>query len=208
MFFTNLSGVVLASHSTPAWWMVMYFGVCLRDSGIGWGVEPHSLADTIGGFRTPGVTSGFFASWLAHAKFDRPSISTAARTDITLIGRPPLLDHALGEAEPLVAALRVVRVRRVEARDLHLPRRFDELVVTQVDGRVRDGTAAAHEEQDVAALHRIAVPAGRDELADDRLLLGVARQVNALPRERRLHEAGAIHAFARAPAPDVRQAEL
>src|SRR5687767_4278979 len=105
------------------------------------------------------------------------------------------LDDALRETEAFGAALRVVRVRRGEACDLHLARRFDELIVAEVDRGVRYGAAAAHEEQDVASLQGVAMPARGDELADDRLLLGVARQVDALRRERRLHEARAVDAL-------------
>src|SRR5688500_1165574 len=112
MFFTNLSGVVFASHSTPAWWIVMYLAVCLRSSGMGCGDEPHSLADTLGGFDTPGVTSGFFASWFAHATLNK----TSSSANVRCIMLTPLLDDALREAESLRPALRIIRVRRVEAR--------------------------------------------------------------------------------------------
>src|SRR4051794_10933449 len=56
MFRTNAAGATLAAQSTPAWWIVTYFGVCLRASGIGCGFEPHSAAETIAGRGTAGAS--------------------------------------------------------------------------------------------------------------------------------------------------------
>src|SRR4051812_6200815 len=108
-----------------------------------------------------------------------------------------LLEHALGEAERFVPLLRVVLCRRIEAvdRDDGVGR-FEELVVPQVYGGVVDRSAAAEEVERVAAAEAGAVPAGGDEFAGQRLLVGVAREANALRAKRGVDEAGAVDAVA------------
>src|SRR4051794_11405114 len=53
MLRTKTSGATLPFHSTPAWWMVIHCGVCLRESGMGSGLDPHCCAETILGRAGP-----------------------------------------------------------------------------------------------------------------------------------------------------------
>src|SRR4051812_24593913 len=54
------TGSLSLVQSSPAWWMVIHLGVCLRESGMGAGSEPHSARVT--------SFSGWGTGWVVWAR--------------------------------------------------------------------------------------------------------------------------------------------
>src|SRR5205809_5312835 len=85
-------------------------------------------------------------------------------------------DHSLSEAKRFVPFLAVFLVLWIEAADLrHRLGRFEVFVVAEVDGGVMDRPAAAEEVERVAAAELRAVPARREQPADEVVLIGIGR---------------------------------